>query len=48
MASVRVGALSHLIQAHCIGVMAVRKIKLVGHLRTFNTFGVQYMGHNAQ
>ena len=48
MAAVRVGALSHLMQAHCIGVMAVQETKLMGHLREFDKFGVQYMGQPAQ
>ena len=48
MAAVRVGVLTHLIQAHCIGVMAVQETKLMGHLSEFNEFGVQYVGRPAQ
>ena len=48
MAAVRVGALSHMMQAHCLGIMAVQEPKLMGHLSEFNEFGVQYVGQPAQ
>ena len=44
MTEVRVGALSQLMQTHCIGVMAVQETRLAGHLREFDVFGIQYMG----
>ena len=44
MAAIRVGALSHMMQAHCVGIMAVQETKLMGHLREFNEFGVQRQG----
>ena len=44
MTEVRVGALSQLMQTHCIGIMAVQETKLAGHLPEFDVFGVQYMG----
>ena len=44
MAEVRVGALSQLMQTHCIGVMAVQETKLSGHLREFDVFGIHHMG----
>ena len=48
MAAVRVGALSHLMQAHCIGIMAVQETKLMGHLCELDEFGVQCMRQPAQ
>ena len=44
MTEVRVGALSQLMETHCIGIMAVQETKLAGHLPEFDVFGVQYMG----
>ena len=44
MAAVRVGALSQLLQIHCIGVMAVHETKLAGYIRDFDEFGMQCIG----
>jgi hypothetical protein len=37
-----------MMQAHCVGIMAVQETKLMGHLSEFNEFGVQYVGQPAQ
>ena len=43
MAAVRVGALSQLMQTHCVGVMAVQETKLPGQLPDFDVFN--QVGH---
>jgi len=37
-----------MMQAHCVGIMAVQETKLMGHLSEFNEFGVHYVGQPAQ